>query len=108
VRDLGPENDLKAQVKVDLKVMPNGQIEILGARERRRRWSTEQKLRIVAETEEPGATIVGVAARHDVYPSLLHAWRRLAQRGELVADPMTRLLPVRIADAMPPATDPPA
>ena len=108
MRRLGPEDDLKAHLKVDLKVMPNGQIEILGARERRRRWSTEQKLRIVAETEEPGATIVAVAARHDVYPSLLHAWRRLARRGELVADPMTRLLPVRITDAMPSAADPPA
>jgi hypothetical protein len=31
----------------------------------------EEKLRIVAETHEPGATVGGVAARHDVYPSLL-------------------------------------
>jgi transposase-like protein len=34
--------------------MPHGPIEILAARERRLRWSVEQKLRIVAETEEPG------------------------------------------------------
>jgi transposase len=88
--------------------MPHGPIEILGARERRRRWSTEQKLRIVAETKEPGATVVAVAARHDIYPGLLHAWRRLVQRGELVAEPMVRLLPVRITETMSPAADPPA
>jgi hypothetical protein len=45
--------DLKAHLKVDLKVMPNSPIEILGAWERRRRWSVEEKLRIVAECDEP-------------------------------------------------------
>ena len=41
--------------------MSNSSIEILGARERRRRWSVEEKLRIVAETEEPGASLRAVA-----------------------------------------------
>ena len=45
--------------------MPHGQIEILGARERRRRWSIEQKLRIVAETEEPGASVSVVGHGQD-------------------------------------------
>ena len=78
--------------------MPHGQIEILGARERRRRWSIEQKLRIVAETEEPGASVTAVAARHDVYPSLLHAWRRQVRRGQLMPEPTARLVPVRVTD----------
>jgi transposase len=56
--------------------MSDGQIEILTGRERRRRWSAEDKLRIVAETEEPGACVKQVAARHDVYPGLLFTWRR--------------------------------
>jgi transposase-like protein len=30
----------------------------------------------VAETQEAGACVREVAARHDVYPSLLHNWRR--------------------------------
>jgi transposase len=38
-------------------------IEIITGRERRRRWSIEQKLRIVAETSEPGARVTEVAAR---------------------------------------------
>jgi transposase len=51
--------------------MPDNPIEILGARERRRRWSMEEKLRLVAECEEPGAVLRVVAAPHDVYPTLL-------------------------------------
>jgi transposase len=45
--------------------MPDGTIEIITGKERRRRWSVEQKLRIVAETEESGARIPEVAARHE-------------------------------------------
>lgn len=82
--------------------MSHTQIEILGARERRRRWSIDRKLKIIAETEEVGASVLAVAALHDVYPGLLHTWRRQARRGQLVAEPALRLLPVRVA-GMPPA-----
>ncbi|MBN8902521.1 MAG: transposase [Rhodospirillales bacterium] len=37
--------------------MPDSPIEILGARERRRRWSVDEKLRIVAESHEPGGSV---------------------------------------------------
>ena len=57
--------DCKVQLKGRFKVMPDNPIEILGARERRRRWSMEEKLRLVAECEEPGAVLRVVAARHD-------------------------------------------
>lgn len=85
--------------------MSHTQIEILSARERRRRWSIDQKLKIVAETEERGASVRAVAARHDVYPSLLHTWRRQARRGQLVAEPALRLLPVRVAGVPPAMAD---
>ena len=88
--------------------MSNGPIEILGARERRRRWSVEEKLRIVAETEEPGGSLRAVAARHDVYPNLLRTWRRQAQRGQLVAEQTMRLLPVRMTEAIATPTEAPA
>jgi transposase len=87
--------------------MPHGPIEILGARERRRRWSIEQKLRIVAETEEPGASVTAVAARHDVYPSLLHAWRRQVRRGQLMPEPTVRLVPIHLTDVPPVIADAP-
>ena len=43
-------------------------IEVVTGRKRRRRWSIEEKLRIVDETFEPGASVGWIAARHDLYP----------------------------------------
>jgi transposase len=45
--------------------------EIIVGRQRRRRRTVEEKLRVVAESNEPGARIGDVAARYDLYPSLL-------------------------------------
>ena len=56
--------------------MADGSIEIITGRERRRRWRVAEKLRIVGESHDPGARVAGVAARHDICPSLLHGWRR--------------------------------
>jgi hypothetical protein len=42
-------------------------MEILGGKERRRRWHLEDKLRIVADSHEPGASVRAVAARNDLY-----------------------------------------
>ncbi len=58
---------LKSALRRAVRSISNGHVEILTGRERRRRWSVEAKLRIVAETEEPGACVKQVAARHDVY-----------------------------------------
>ena len=43
-------------------------IEIITGLERRRRWSVVEKLRIVAESQEPGARVCDVAARHEREP----------------------------------------
>ena len=43
----------------------------------RRRWTAEDKRRLVAETLGPDATVHGVARRHGVSPSQLFAWRKL-------------------------------
>jgi transposase len=61
----------------------DGVVEIITGRERRRRWSLEDKLKLVAETNEPGALIRAVAARHNVCESLLFTWRRQAREGRL-------------------------
>lgn len=52
------------------------QAEILTGPERRRRWSAEEKARIVAETRTPGARVSDVARRHGVSRGLLYTWRR--------------------------------
>jgi transposase len=74
----------------------SGTIEIITGRERRRRWSIEEKLRIVAETEEAGARVTEVAARHGVYPGLLFTWRRQVRDGVLAAPPTATFMPVRM------------
>jgi transposase len=51
-------------------------IEVLSGRERRRRWSGEQKRSIVAEAFAPGATVYEVARRRDVVPGQIYRWRR--------------------------------
>lgn len=42
----------------------------------RRRWSDEDKARIVAECDKPGASVSLVARRHDLNTNLLFSWRR--------------------------------
>lgn len=79
--------------------MMDGKVEIISGRERRRRWREEEKLGIVAETEEPGACVRAVAARHDVYPSLLHYWRRQVREGRLGSPAPASFVPVRVAEA---------
>ena len=84
--------------------MSGGAIEIITGKERRRRWSTEQKLRIVAEAEEPGVCIKAVASRHDVYPSLLFYWRRQVREGRLGTSNPTGFVPVRLLASSPETT----
>lgn len=82
--------------------MAGGTVEIITGRERRRRWSVADKLRILAECDEPGVQVSAVAARHGVYRSLIFQWRRQARDGLLVAEPMPGFVPVRFAAPDPP------
>src|SRR6516164_38961 len=50
---------------------------------RRRRWRSEDKGRIVAESYAPGAVVSEVARRHDITPQHLFAWRKAARAGRL-------------------------
>ena len=76
--------------------MASGAVEIITGRERRRRWSIGEKLRIVAETREPGVRVTDVAARNGVYPSLLFHWRRQVREGILCPVSRAGFTPVRI------------
>ncbi|WP_244117863.1 transposase [Burkholderia gladioli] len=60
-------------------------VEVLTQPEQRRRRSVEEKLAIVRETFEPGATVSGVARRHQVNANQVFAWRKLYQDGSLSA-----------------------
>jgi transposase len=52
-----------------------GRVEIFQGRARRR-WSEEDKRRLVAETLASGETVHGVARRRGVSPSQLFTWRK--------------------------------
>jgi transposase len=62
----------------------NVKSEVLGV-ERRRRWSPAEKVSMVAETYEPGATVSLIARRHGIAPNQLFYWRKLAGQGALTA-----------------------
>jgi transposase-like protein len=60
-------------------------VEIITGTARRRRWRTQDKLRMIEETLLPGESISAVARRHGVAPNLLYRWRRLMTEGGAVA-----------------------
>ena len=51
-------------------------VEVITSVERRRRWSREEKLRIVAESARPYRTVSQVARAHGIAPGQLFTWRR--------------------------------
>ena len=59
--------------------------EVLTEPQRRRRWTSAQKLAMVQETYEPDVTVSLVARRHGVQPNQLFHWRKLAAQGALTA-----------------------
>jgi transposase len=84
--------------------------EIISTVERRRRWPSEEKLRIMSEALEPGAVVAAVADRNGVCRSQLYTWLRLARNDRLpgisiTPQPLKSFVPLRIA---PPARPTPA
>jgi transposase len=71
-------------------------MEIITGVERRRRWSSAEKLRIVAETERPGAGIAEIARRHEISRGLLWNWRSLVRRGVLRPEPQAVFVPLKV------------
>jgi transposase len=78
------------------------QVKVLGA-ERRRRWSYDEKVRLIEETLRAGETVCGVARRHGMAQSLLFTWRRQARQGRLGGEAVPALVPVEIASTPAPA-----
>ena len=56
-------------------------VEVITGVARRRRFTTEQKMAIIAETMQPGVSMSYVARRHGLSPSLVFRWRRLMNEG---------------------------
>jgi transposase len=71
-------------------------VEVRVRAERRRNWSTEDKLRIVRETLEAGAIAKAVADRHGISTGLLFTWRK-----EMLAAAMSGFMPVEVVSEVP-------
>ena len=70
-------------------------IELITGVPRRRRWSAEEKARILAESFQPGVRVSDVALRHGVNRGLVWSWRRQVKKYEVAAEPP--FVPIRIA-----------
>ena len=88
-----------------------GRVEIFQGRARRR-WSEEDKHRLVTETLASGETVHGVARRRGVSPSQLFTWRKRfaaeigrgtssARMPGFAAVEITPAAPLPVADAVP-------
>ena len=51
------------------------QITVMHGPERRRRWTDEERLRILAEAAAPGACVADGARRHDISTARIYTWR---------------------------------
>jgi len=61
-----------------------GRMEIRTGVGRRRRWTAQEKGRIVAETLNAGVSVAEIARRHDMSSQHLFNWVRAAKEGRLV------------------------
>jgi transposase len=62
---------------------PRGRIEIRTGIGRRRKWSNQEKGRIVSESFAAGAIASEVARKYQIAPQHLFAWRKAAREGHL-------------------------
>lgn len=60
-------------------------IEVITSVQRRRRFTVEEKLRLVEEAESPGMSVSYVARKYNISSSQLFKWRKLANEGKLCA-----------------------
>lgn len=97
--DITLERKLESSADDGRGERPTGvrRIELITGAERRRRWSEDDKVRIVVASFAPGANVSEVARRNGLSPQQLFAWRREAR--ELLGD-------VRAADVASPAAAP--
>ena len=77
------DNRLKRKLESDTDRIGHGtsnvrRIELITGTGRRRRWSSDDKARIVGESLKPGANVSEVARRNGLSPQQLFAWRRAA------------------------------
>ncbi len=92
--------------KVKAEAAPIRRVEVITDAERRRDWTDEQKLSIVAESCQDGVVISEVARRHGLQPQQLFNWRnefRKREAARRMGCGTPAFAPVMIADDRPTA-----
>jgi transposase len=76
-------------------------VTVLPGPERRRRWTTAEKLRLVEESLSAGISVVEFARQRDLHPNLVHTWRWQARKGILTQScgGEARFMPVAMVPA---------
>jgi len=82
------------------------QITVMHGPERRRRWTDEERLRILAEAAAPGSCVADVARRHDISTARIYTWRHKLR--EQYAGPQFAEAVVDAGDVEFPAREPSA
>ena len=81
--------------------------EVLAGPERRRRWSVEEKLRILAQSVAAGSSVLLVCRMHGISSGQLYTWRRQFRSGELTGfAPVTVASPLGQLTSVSPDVDP--
>ncbi|PVE20245.1 IS66 family insertion sequence hypothetical protein [Microvirga sp. KLBC 81] len=81
---------------------PVRRLEVITGAGGRRRWSADEKARILQEATAPGAVVSEVARRHGMSPQHLFTWRRQAKQE--AGDPPLGFTPVVVAPDTPQPT----
>jgi transposase len=90
---------------LDLTLDPERQprrFEVINGAGGRRRWSVDDKARIIAETLEPNAVISEVARRYGLQPQQVFTWRRNARKLATSAGQDTAAFVPAVVSAPPP------
>jgi transposase len=83
--------------------MTKQHVEVITSVERRRRWSREEKERLVAACLEPDASVSEIARSAGIHVSQLFRWRK--ELCQISAPSVPQFIPIEIVAALP-APDP--
>jgi transposase len=70
----------RLEFMVEPNVTPVRRVEVITGASGRRRWTADEKARVVEETLQPDAVVSEVARRHGLTPQQLFSWRRTMRR----------------------------
>jgi transposase len=84
-----PTHELASKQDAAVAAMAGVRNEVITGGGPRRRWSSDDKARIVRESMKPGAVVSEVAQRHGLTRWQLYEWRRKARAATAVPDDQT-------------------